>query len=485
MSVRKEIISGVKYTSIAQYSNIFINLFIGGVLARILTPAEYGTVALITVFVTFFGMFSDVGLSVGIVQFKELSKRQIGSLFNMSILLAIFLAGIFWCCAGLIAKFYNDPKYVHIGHVLCLSIFIRTCTVIPTGINRREKRFKAIGILSVAASIVTGVFGIILAYKGYSYWSLIYRTMLTSFILFVGSLVISKIPFCFALDLKGMSALFKYSSFNFLFNLVNYFSRNLDNLLIGKFLGSAQIGFYEKAYTLMMLPLDNLMTVITPVLHPVLSSGSQNNAKNSTEVHLKLSKLMAMIGVPVSIYFYFCRIEIITIIYGKQWVTAADALKWLSLSIWIQMILSSTGSFFLVAGKTNFQFITGLLSALTMIAAISAGIYYRSIETVAFFIMVAFVINLLQGHFLLYRYVLHIPFKTIFITLKNPVVIGIICFIAMLPLTYLSLTVFVSILVKSIVLLAGLIAGLMLTKEHKWVLDIFQKMRRSKKTVTV
>lgn len=475
-TLKRDFFSGIKYTALAQYSNVFINLFIGAILSRLLTPSEYGTVAMVTVFVTFFGLLSDVGLSAGIVQFKELTRIQIGSLFNLSVIIGLVLSVSFWFASTLIADFYHDIVYIRVGQVLSVSILLRAINAVPVGIMRREKKFKEIGLQTVIISILTGLIGIFIAYKGFSYWSLIYRMILGSLLLFLANFYFSRIPLCFCLKLDGMKSLIKFSGFNFLFNFVNYFSRNLDNLLIGKYLGSAQLGFYDKAYTLMKLPLDNLMTVITPVLHPVLSG--QSKEKNQTiQVHLKISKLMAIIGIPISVYVFYCRTEIISIIYGGQWAASADPLKWLSFSIWIQMILSSTGSFFLIEGKTNYHFLAGLIGAITMILAVIAGILYGTIEMVGFFLLLAFLVNLLQGYFLLYRYVLHLPFSTLFHTLKNPMIIGIICFVMLMPFNFYSFGIIVGFIFKTLIIIIAALAGLIITKEHHWVLDNLKSLK--------
>lgn len=464
-SLKTNIFSGVKYTALAKYSNVIVNFAIGAVLARLLTPAEYGTVAMVTVFVTFFGMLSDVGLSVGIVQFKDLTKKQIGSVFNLSLIIGLVLAGLFWFASYWIADFYNNSVYIKIGQILSISILIRACMAVPAGLNLKGQKFKEIGILTVTISIITGIIGIILAYKGFSYWALIYRTILSSFLLLAGQMLISRIPLCFSLKLTGMSKLFKYSGFNFLFNFVNYFSRNMDNVLIGKFLGSAPLGFYDKAYSLMKLPLDNLMTVITPVLHPILSNESKNK-EQTIGVHLKLSKIMAIVGIPVSVYFFYCRYEIITLVYGSQWGASSEPLKWLSLVIWIQMILSSIGPFFLIEGKTNLHFLAGFLSSITMVVAMITGILYGTIEKVAFFLSIAFLINLIQGYFLLYKYVLFLPFITLYHTLKKPFVIGIICFIALLPFNFFSMGLIASLVFKTIIIFIAFVVGIIITQEY-------------------
>ena len=130
-----------------------------------------------------------------------------------------------------------------------------------------------------------------------------------------------------------------------MFNFINYFSRNADNILIGKFFSSSALGYYDKSYRLMMVPVQNLTHVITPVLMPVLSK-FQDDKRMVVDAYSKVTKLLATIGFPLSVFLYFSASEIIYILYGAQWEQSIPIFKLLALTVGIQVVLSSTGSIF-------------------------------------------------------------------------------------------------------------------------------------------
>ena len=205
----------------------------------------------------------------------------------------------------------------------------------------------------------------------------------------------------FGLQLKSVRKIARFSIFQFFFNFVNYFSRNLDNLLIGKYFSPAALGFYDKSYRLMKMPVQNLTFVITPVLHPVLSN-YQNDKKVIYNAYYKIVKLLAIIGFPLSIYLFFSTSEIINIVYGPQWEQSIPVFKLLALTVGIQIALSSTGSIFQATNRTDLLFYSGFLGAILMVGGIIYGVFIgKTLVSVGYGLLIAFILNFLQGFYLL------------------------------------------------------------------------------------
>jgi PST family polysaccharide transporter len=183
---------------------------------------------------------------------------------------------------------------------------------------------------------------------------------------------------------------------------VNYFSRNLDNLLIGKFLGSAALGYYDKSYKLMLYPVQNLTHVITPVLHPILSV-HQEDSDFIYQKYIGVVKILSLLGVFITAFSFYASEEIILILYGSQWKDSITSFRFLSLSIWAQMITSSTGSIFQSLGKTKYLFITGTISAVIIVSSIIIGILFKDLNTVALCVAIAYNINMFTSFFILIR----------------------------------------------------------------------------------
>lgn len=402
-TIRRNLIRGVFYTAIAKYSGIFISIFIGAILARLLTPEEFGTVALVTVFVTFFALLSDFGIGPAVVQNNTLSDEDVQSIFSFSAVIGFVLAGLFFLSAGLIARFYNNIELITISRLLSLSLLFNTLHIVPKALYQKALKFKQIGFISVLTHLFCGIITIILAYSGFSYYALVIQSILSAIILFIIYYTIAPVKIRLIIKIESVRKIIRFSSFQFMFNLINYFSRNSDNILIGKFFSPSALGYYDKSYRLMMMPVSNLTHVITPVLMPVLSK-HQDDTDVVYNAYLKVVRLLATIGFPLSVFLFFSANEIVNLFYGPQWGPSVPVFRLLALTVGIQMILSSSGSIFQVVNRTDLLFYSGFLSSIFMVGGITAGIFIgKSIESVGFGLIIAFCVNFFLGFYMLIK----------------------------------------------------------------------------------
>lgn len=411
MIFKKELYSGLSYTAISKYSGVMVSIILGAVLARLLTPEEFGIIALITVFVSFFGLLSDFGLGPAVVQNQSLDDNDLKSIFSFSIALGIILALIFFTLAPFFANFYNEPELKPISRYLALSVLFNSFLIVPRAVLQKELKFKLIGLISLGVQLFCGVIAIILAILGFSFYSLVFQSILLGIISFITFYCIKPISITFKIEISSVKKIFKFSLFQFLFDFINYFSRNLDNILIGKFLGVSPLGFYEKSYRLMMMPVQNLTHVVSPVLLPILSK-HQNDNKIVFSSYLKVIQILSIIGFPLSIFLFFSASEIIIIVFGSQWVESISVFKILTLTIGFQIVLSSSGSIFQAVNRTDLLFYSGFLSSLFMVGGILYGVLVgKSLELVAYSLILAFIINFFQCFYFLVKLALRASYK--------------------------------------------------------------------------
>lgn len=140
--VNKELKNGIMITFITKYANVIVQLILSSILARLLTPEEYGIIAVILVFITFFSLLSEMGIGPAIIQEKKITTTEISTLFNLTVLIGIFLATIFFFLSEIISKFYNDINYILIVKTMSISIFFNTIIIVPQNILRREKKLN-------------------------------------------------------------------------------------------------------------------------------------------------------------------------------------------------------------------------------------------------------------------------------------------------------------------------------------------------------
>ena len=466
MSIKSDLKKGIIINFFTTYSNIVIQIILSMILARLLSPKEFGVVAIVLVFVTFFQLLSDMGLGPAIIQNNDLDEKDISNIFIFSLVMGAIASLAFYFGSDLIAIFYNDLIYIKIGKLLSISIFFFTLNIVPLALNRRKHKFKLVGIITIFVNLFSGIMAIIMAYKGYSYYAIIYRTIVNSILIFIFSFYFSKLKIYYTFNIKSIKKVFSYSVYQFLFNTINYFSRNLDNILIGKYLGVVSLGFYDKAYRLMLYPVQSLTGVITPVMHPILSK-YQNDKKLIFSTYLKVVKILALLGIPISIFLYFSTKEIIIIMYGEGWIESIPVFKILACTVWIQVILSSSGSIFQAAGKTKHLFISGFLSAIMMVSGIVYGVSRGDLKSVGLGLLVAFLVNFIQAYYILIKITLKQSLKEFYKVLLNPAIIGIIMLVFFNMINIEIDNIFISFGIKVLVAIISMGIGLILTKEYK------------------
>lgn len=399
--IRKNIRSGIFFNAISRYSNIVVSIFIGAILARLLTPKDFGVVAIIGVFISFFSLISKFGISAAVVQHKSLTDDDVSSIFSFSIAFGLLLSIIFFFLSPFIASFYNEPVLINLSRLMALAIFFNSLQVVPNALNMKKLRFKEIGIISVVVHIISGIVAIILAYLGFSYYALIINSILSGLLIFIAYYYLAPVKPSFFIRFSSIRKIAKFSTFQFLFHFINYFAGNTDNLLIGKYFSSSALGFYDKAYKLMLMPVQNLTFVITPTLHPVLSK-YQDDKKLIYNTFYKIVKLLAIIGFPLSVFLYFSSSEIINIMYGPQWGQSIPVFKLLALAVGIQVVLSSTGSIFQATNRPDLLFYSGLISTILVVFGVLYGVFIgKSLISVGYGILIAFSINVFQAFYLL------------------------------------------------------------------------------------
>lgn len=400
MNLKYEIRSGVFYTFIFRYANYAVQIIISAILARILSPEEYGIVAVVNVFVLLFLMISTLGLGTALIQKLDISSQEIFSLFIISIPFGLIFSLLFAFSGNYIAKFYTNNAYIKITQLLSLSLFFNTINMVPYHLLLKNREFKKLGLASVTITFVTGILTITLALSGFSYYSLVYQSVFQAILNFITFYYFSRIKLYKKLKLNILIDIAKYSFFQFLFNILDFSAKNVDTLSIGKYLGPVRLGYYDRAYRLLST-INSLTYIVNPVLHPVLSVHQKDPAL-IYNVLKKIFKILSIIGMPLSIFLFFNASEIIQILYGPQWAMSVPIFRYISAAVWLMMLLSITQSFFQVMGKTDFLFMYGLVNIIiTCIAIFSSIFIFNSLVVLAKFLVLGYFIIFIFTYYLL------------------------------------------------------------------------------------
>lgn len=386
----------------SKYANVAAQLVITMVLARLLTPEQHGTMAIITVFLALFAVLSDMGVSTAVVQYKDLSRGDLNGLFFFSLLLGAFLTIAFCAIAFPVSAVYGDPELVRLCWAASPTVLFSTLNMVPNGLLLREKRYVAIGLRLVFASCVSGSAAIAAALAGWGIYALILNSIATSVIVFIWNWLSTRLSFNVHF-LGPAKRIFRYSAYQAGFSIVNYFSRNLDKMLVGAQMGQVPLGYYDKAYRLMQYPLNNLTGLFSSVLQPFLSDYA-GRKDEMYGIWVDICRALALVGCAVGALFIAFSGEIMTLMFGSQWSAAAPALAALSLSLGVQMVNSTSGPVFQSSGHTDYLFASGNLCTLVSVIMIVAGVSTGSLTFLGLLISLAYYIHFgLTYYFLVWR----------------------------------------------------------------------------------
>lgn len=462
MGMADEFKKGIFFSAIGKYSNVVIQLLVTAILSRILTPQEYGIVAVVNVFLIFFQMLADFGIGPAIIQNKTLTKEDINSIFSFSLYLAVFLAIIFAFLGTPISAFYGDDVYKPISMVLSVCLFFYGILVVPQSLLLREKRFGTVNIVTILANIASGIISIILAFAGFSYYALIIGNTVKAACMFIIFYVKTPVKAKATRDFSPLKKIFSFSKNQFLFNFINYFSRNLDSILIGRYFSASALAFYDKAYQVSLYPNQILTNVISPVIQPIMSD-YETDLDKIKQVYIKITTVLATIGMPLSVFLFFHAGEIILFLFGDQWGGSVIPFQILAISVWVQMISSSTGGIFQSANKTDLLLLSGILSSIVTVIAIFIGISTGRIEYVALMVIIAFGINFIQANYLLMYRMFSSNFSEVFKALIKPFFMALIQFVVFVAMPNLPFNNFINLIIYGVIFVVFFGLGLLIT----------------------
>lgn len=423
--------SGIIYTAIGKYSVVVIQLILNVVLSRLLSPKEYGVVAVVQVFLLFFTTLVDAGLGPAIIQNKNLTEADYTVLFRYSIFFSLLLVIIFSSLGPFIAFFYKDKIYISLTIAMSSTLFFQGINMVPNAILYKRKMFKTVNIRLVISNICGCFIGICAAVIGLGAFALILSFTFPAIISFCMNVAILHIHPSARFDRRSLDKVWNFAKNQFLFNFINYFSRNVDQILVGKFIGPAALANYQKAYQLLLMPSQILIGIINPVLLPILSD-YQDNVLYIRKFYYKIIHLLALIGIPLSVFLSFESRDVIYLLFGNQWGDAILPFSILASTIWIQLTISSTGSIFQALGQSRLLFLNGCLSACILISSIIIGLLGRSIVSVSVFLSIGFLINFIVIFYIMIKKTLAGSIFDFIKEFYSPLLLGLFIFVSML-----------------------------------------------------
>lgn len=393
---RKSVRGGMT-TMAAQGIQFALNIVGTMILARLLTPKDYGLVGMVTVVVNFAAMFKDAGLSMATIQKDKISPEQISTLFWINVIISAFLGFCVLICSPLVAWFYSKPELTAVTAALSISFIITGLTIQHRALIRRHMQFGTLAIVQISSYLMNLVVAIILALLGFRYWAIVGGTIATAL-----SSTLITLFFCPWLPGRmkkgtGVRDMLKFGVHLTGFDFVNYFSRNADNMLIGKFLGADALGLYAKAYQIFMMPINQIRTPINNVSVPALCAIRNDHARYRN-YYRKIIFLISFINMPLVGFLIIFAENIIILILGKQWIGAVLVFQILAVTGFIQSaVQAGRGLPLLSMGFSRRYLYFGILQSIVTVIGFVIGLHWGIIGVaagygIAFYLLIPFTI---------------------------------------------------------------------------------------------
>ena len=359
------------------FGNMFVQkallLVIYAVLARLLTPKDYGILGMVFVINVFLGIFSNAGLSQATVQKPNLNHQQISTIFWLNLALGCFLGVVMASISPLVAWFYKEPILTNVTLLMALAFPLASAGTQHGALLQRRMDFGKVAISGTGAMVVSGAVAIFMAWRGFGVYSLVAQNLAQALAGSAGNWLFSRwVP---GLPVKGSGVrdMLRFGGYLTGFYLVSYFAQNLDKILLGRFVGAAPLGLYTRAYAIMMYPVGLVSQPASYVMVPALAK-VQYEKERLREACLKFLSLTGFVVLPLMAWLIVCHKEIIAVLYGSKWTAAAPLFAIICVGGICQAFNFIINQIYVAVGKTDRLFKVGLFTSAVLCLAVASGI---------------------------------------------------------------------------------------------------------------
>ncbi|WP_031340909.1 lipopolysaccharide biosynthesis protein [Xanthomonas maliensis] len=363
---------GAAVTMIGQSAKMVVQF--GGIvlLARLLTPYDYGLMAMVTAIVGAAEILRDFGLSAAAVQAKHVSREQRDNLFWINSGIGLLLSIVVFASAHLIANFYKEPALVTISQALALTFLLNGMTTQYRAHLSRALRFGQVALSDVGAQVLGLVAAVAAALAGWGYWALVVQQVVQALVNLAIAVGCARwLPRGYRRD-APMAAFMSFGWNLMAAQLLGYASRNVGQVIIGWRTGPDALGLYNRAFQLLMMPLNQINAPATSVALPVLSQLQDDRERFSAFL---LRGQTVMVHLIVALFSFACALAfpLIVLVLGKQWRAAVPLFQVLTLGGIFQTAAYATYWVFLAKGLMREQLVYSLVGRVLLIACIFAG----------------------------------------------------------------------------------------------------------------
>jgi PST family polysaccharide transporter len=409
-----------RWIAVSQAGKITVQLTSLVVLARLLQPADYGQIAMLVVITNFVGFLRDLGTASAIIRSPTLPDGLTQTVYWFNLMLAAGMALLLLGLSWPLAQLFRDPALVPMIAWLAPGVILSSLGAVPKALIERASRFAEAAVIEVSVAAAGLACCATMAWHGYGAFSWVGGTLFSATLSSVLLIVRARwrLP-RWTWNRAQLRDVMRYSGNLSAFNIINYFARNADAMIIGRYLGAVELGFYSTAYRVMLFPVHNMAWVSNRALFPVMAHHQADVGKLG-ELYLRSIAFIIFFSAPLMVGVFVLREPLVNVVLGAQWARVADILAWLAPVGLLQSVLSTMGTVFMVSGRTDLLFRMGLLGTALQVTAFLVGVQHGVLAVAACY-LVANAVYFVPGMLVTLRQV-NLGLPALFVELRSPLV---------------------------------------------------------------
>lgn len=366
-SIKHQAVKGVMWSAVERFSVQGIQFILTIVIARLVLPSDYGLIAMLSIFLSIAQVFVDSGFSNALIQKKDRTETDFSTVFYFNILISIIIYILLYISAPYIATFYKEPELSSVTRWIGLNIIISGFSIVQRAKLTINVDFKRQAKASLTAVLISGIIGILLAYRGWGVWALVVQTLSNSLLNTLLLWIFAKWVPRWTFSIKSFSILFSFGSKLLLSGLLHTIYINLYSLVIGRRYSSMDVGFYNRAYQFASFPSINIVAIINRVIFPMQCEMQDDDERLKTSF-IKYLRMSCFIIFPLMIIVAVLSKPLILLLLTDKWLPAAELLSILCFGYMWYPVMAVNNQILNVKGRSDYFLYAEILKKVIAIA---------------------------------------------------------------------------------------------------------------------
>ena len=376
-SMASKSIHGIIWSAVERFSLQGVQFFIGIILARLLSPSDFGMIGMLSIFLGVSQTFIDCGFSSALIRQKDVTEEDYGTTFLINLTISIFAFTILFFAAPFVAEFYNMPELRSVMRAVSITLIINALYAVHKVKLTRKVDFKTQSKASFCAAIISGIFGICLAYKGFGVWSLVYQSICNSTLNLILMTILLKWHPSISFSKKSFHTLFGFGSKLLIASIISSIYSNLYNIVIGKQYSASNLGYYTRADHLGNFPSQNIAGILYRVTFPILSQ-LQDDSERLRAIYIKYLQITCFAVFPLMLGLAALAKPLIIILLGEKWLPSVILLQILCFGLMFDPICNINLNLLYVKGRSDLvlklEIIKKTIAVTILISSLSFGL---------------------------------------------------------------------------------------------------------------